>query len=512
MVNNAVPVVRQITGQFIADMRHIQVEGTGHDHGASVTRHPQLMNNRRHQTQDASGALEGRERGPIFIQAVKHFRMNRIARNQAVAVGYFLAFRREVGGIRPVHLTERVADGVAGFLILAVKEQSAADDFEAFIRGDRLPDGFHAPEGVFNGLKSLLPGFPADLNGGFRDGSDDEAVFTGAGGFGDLLDEGDEVVKGAGGKSVHAVDILRVSNQLVHQDQAGAAFVEEVLQVLRSRRDAFLIRFADVFSVQLRFLGGCHQLISHLTPECADAVSGKVFVLFPLGRVQRGADQNGDIGVRELRQAGAFHHGFQGWNGLELHSAVRDMVKRQHAVRFTAAERCFQLNDRFAAFAADALQELKQKSRHAVGYVGPGEELYRVTVFNSALAPGNLRKVRGEFRGRVTPFRDIRMRDHDVAPSGKAPALHHSADLVRFYLGFGRLLRIRGCGSCFRPVSELPIKSADLFLTLRVNLRAEQRHCVQRTFRVRLCKIGIADMGNLITHAHQLGSPGFAVH
>ena len=160
---------------------------------------------------------------------------------------------------------EFVADSAAFGGVLAVKEKTAADDLKAFVCRDRFPNGFLSPEGVFNGFQCLLSGFSADLDIGFGNGSDHHAVFAGAGGFGDFLNKGDEILKGTGGESVNAVNLSGVGDKLVHQNQAGSAGVKEIFERNTAGRNALFVGFLYII-VERRVICRNRKLRRHFAP------------------------------------------------------------------------------------------------------------------------------------------------------------------------------------------------------------------------------------------------------
>jgi len=163
------------------------------------------MDNRRHQAQNAAGSLETLQCRPVFVKAVEYFGVNRVAGHHPVPVLNFAGFKREVVLVLVIHLAEFGADSIPSVRVLAVKEQTAAHDFKALVRGNRLPDGLHAPEGMLDGLKRRFTRVSADFDIRFGDRRDHKAVLTRPCRFGHFLNEGDEIVESSGGQSVCAV-------------------------------------------------------------------------------------------------------------------------------------------------------------------------------------------------------------------------------------------------------------------------------------------------------------------
>ena len=166
------------------------------------------------------------ERCPVLVKTVEHFRVNRVAGNHAVAVFKLARLHREVRSIFVVHLAKCRAHFIASGIILAVKEKPAANNLEAFVCRHGFPDGFHAPKGMLNLLQSSLARLATDLVVRFGNRGYDQAALRSACCFSELLNKGDEVVEAAGVKSIDAINLLGIGNELVHKDKAAAAIVE----------------------------------------------------------------------------------------------------------------------------------------------------------------------------------------------------------------------------------------------------------------------------------------------
>ena len=149
-------------------------------------------------------------------------------------------------------------------------------------------------------FECLLPSFSANLNTGFWNRSNDDAVFACTRSLGNLLNERNEIIERTSGQSFCAKENLCVSDQLIHQNQARTTFVEEVLQVLRTGSYTLQICVTDIFCIQLRLTGRGHKLICHFAPNCADTISRKVCRLFPTRGVKCSANQNCNIRTRKF--------------------------------------------------------------------------------------------------------------------------------------------------------------------------------------------------------------------
>ena len=197
---------------------------------------------------------------------------------------------------------------------------------------------------------------------------------------------------------------------------------------------------------------------------------------------------------------------------VNSNSSAHHVIERQHTVGFAAAECSFKLDNRFAALAGNPLERFYQQPSHAFRHIGTGKKLYRVSIFNSSLATGNLCQIRCKLSGTVTPFRNIRMGLHNVTPAWKMlpEGVRHDT-IVR--LGFGRLGLCRSSNRCCRygaflgAITELTIKSADFLYAIGVKGFAEKRHRVQSSLRITFGKILPANVCCFIANTYQLFRP-----
>ena len=343
-----------MANQLVTDIGHIERDGAGHNHGAGIVCHPQFMDNCSHQAQNATGALEALQRCPIVVQTVKYFRVNRVAGHHTVPILNFLSFQREICRVLLIHLAECSANGIARCRVLAVKEQSAAHNFKAFVRGNRLPDGLHTPKGVLNRLQRNLAGLAADFNGRLRDRSNHDAVIARARSLSNFLNKGDEVVIRASGQAGNAVEFLCISNQLVHQNQAMAALVQQRFQRFRSGGNTMPVSFTNQ-RIQVWATGRSHQLIGHLAPDRVDRITGQIGRVLLFVGVKGCTHQNRHICFRQFGQTGFIQNRLQAGNLIHRDTALDHMVQGQHTMGLAAAERCFQLDDRLTADTGNAL-------------------------------------------------------------------------------------------------------------------------------------------------------------
>jgi len=207
------------------------------------------MNNCCHQTQHTSCALESLQCCPIAIETIEYFWMYRVARYKAVTIFHFLGFKRKIFRIVLIHLAECITNSIAGCFVLAVQKQSTAYNFKSFVCSNWLPNRLHTSKSMLDCFECLLACLATNLNAGFRNRSNHDAVFTCACSFGNLLNECNEIIERTSRQTFCTKENFCVSNQLVHQNQAGATFVEQVLQVLRAGSYAFQIGITNIFCI-----------------------------------------------------------------------------------------------------------------------------------------------------------------------------------------------------------------------------------------------------------------------
>ena len=231
-VHERVPPIGQIARQLIAHGRNVHRDGAGHNEQPRITPHPQLMDDRRHQAEHTTCPLKALECRPVLVEAVEHLRMNRIAGDHALPIRHLAHLLL----IRMIHLAERLADAISAIRIFAVEEETAAHNLKALVCRHRLPDRLHTPKCMRNAVERHLPRRTADLDLGLRNRRNHEAVLARTRSLRYLLDKGDKVIKRSCGQPLHAIDLLRIGDQLIHEDEAWPRRVKEILQCLRAWR------------------------------------------------------------------------------------------------------------------------------------------------------------------------------------------------------------------------------------------------------------------------------------
>ena len=151
LLDDRLPGVGQIARQLVPHARIVDRQIGGHDQRVAVALLPQAVDHRRHQAQHAAGALELHQRGPVGVEPVEHFRMDRIGRLDPVLVVEVAALGREFLMLGPVEVVEGAGDRVARDelgLFDQRLEQPPPDDLEAFLGAGRRPRRLHPPDDV----------------------------------------------------------------------------------------------------------------------------------------------------------------------------------------------------------------------------------------------------------------------------------------------------------------------------------------------------------------------------
>ena len=155
-INYTVPSIRKMSDQLILNIWHVEWYRSRHDHCTGIVSHPQFMNYSCHEAKNATCPLETFEGCPIFIKAVKDFRMNRIAGNHSIPIIHFFGIKREVCCIFLIHIAESCANNISCFGVFAFQEKPSTYNFKAFVCCNRFPNGFHTAKCVLNSLKSCF--------------------------------------------------------------------------------------------------------------------------------------------------------------------------------------------------------------------------------------------------------------------------------------------------------------------------------------------------------------------
>ena len=155
------------------------------------------------------------------------------------------------------------------------------------------------------------------------------------------------------------------------------------------------------------------ELPGKLAPERPHL--GPVVLLVDRARRDLVADEDSDLRRRRRLETGLREHLL---NPRELRGRVtaREVVERDQRVGLAAAEVRLHLDDRIAAFAAQAADGIQQQVPHAFGDERSAEELGRVVVLGHRFVAPDLMEVGGELRLLVAAGGDVRVRSYDVPP------------------------------------------------------------------------------------------------
>ena len=416
------PVLRQVAGQLELDPWVVDRQVGGQDERVAVALLPEAVDDRRHQSQHAAGPLERHQRRPVRVQAVEDLRMDRVCGRDPLFVVGGAALRRELLVLTAVEVGERAHDDVAVLEPLRVGErleQSPADDLEAFLGAGRPPRRLDAPDDVAQPVERLAPALAADLDvvgarvrrvGVIRrrETDDQQAIAGELDGFGERLGEGELRLEAAGRQVALIVELPRVGDPLVDQDQTRPVVDQQLPQGVARAGGAFVV-LGDA-RVGLRAADLPRQLAPHRAHHRAVVLGDRI------ARRDAVAHQNrGLLPVRQRRDAGVPHQ--RVYAGQRARgNAGAEVVEREHRVGLAAAEVGLQLHDRVAAAAREPLHRADEHPLEALGQVGAPEELDRVAVLVGPLAQVNLPEVGGELGLLIAAARHVPVRRHHLAP------------------------------------------------------------------------------------------------
>ena len=450
------------------------------------------MDRRRHQPQHAARALKPLQRRPVAIEPVERFRVDRVARPHALFVAPLAAFGGKLVRGVAVKRAERTACVVARGQVLDRQEQPPAHHLKALLGADRFPDRLHAAEYVCDALQRAPARLAADFDVGFGDGGHENGAAAGADRFRQLLHKGLQSVETARRQPVDAVNLARIGHQLVDQDQARPAGVEQRAQGVGAGRRALAVGRAHEV-VELAVARLPHELRSDFAPQRADCDAGQVRRPPLLRRIERRPHQDRDARPRPPADPRFVQQPRNVRQTLQRRAAGQEMEKRQQRMRLAAAERRFQLDDRFAAQPVDAPQRLGQQTPQPHGHVGAREKLHRILIFGRRRAAHNLRQVRRELRLPVAPRRHVGVGARYFAPRAQPPARnrrqHAAVGACHFFFlrprrCLGALVGRRRGGGAFRAVAHRPRQRPQPLRRFRVDALDKPRHRVERAPRV----------------------------
>ena len=409
------PALGQIADQLVADGRGVEADGARQNQQARVVARPQVVDDRRHQAQHAARALEPLQRGPVAVQPLEDLRMDRIVRLQPLQIAGLPALGREVAALLAVQRVERAAYVVAGRLVVERQEEPSAHDFESFLGADRLPDRLHAAERVLDARQRLPARVAPDLDVGLRDGRHEHCVATRPHRFGQLLNEGLHRVEAARHQAVDAVDLARIGDQFVDEDETRTTGVEQPSEGVGTRRHPLAIRGLHPIE-ELRVPGMLGELGRDLAPQSTDGDPGQIRGTAFARGIEGRADDDRDPRRQRPFDARLSQQIPDTSQLVKRRAPSQKVVQGEQGVGLAAAERGLELDDGFAPLAGNPLQRLDHQPAHAAGQIGAGEEFHGVLVLGFRPTPRYLREIRRELRLPVAARGHVGMRSRHFPP------------------------------------------------------------------------------------------------
>jgi len=210
-----------------------------------------------HQPQHAARSLELVQRRPLVVEPVEELGMDGIRGGDPPLVVRLATRGWDLRSLRSVEIGEVTNDRVAlrGLVRRYVFEKSTANDLKALIGTRGAPRGLHSSHDVLKTLKRRLTALTANLDVRGRDGHDQKHPRHCASGLGERLSEGELSIERPGGESIYAVELPRVGDPFVDEDQARRLRLKQLDQPgprARARSRFSGAVFPPRFSVQRR--------------------------------------------------------------------------------------------------------------------------------------------------------------------------------------------------------------------------------------------------------------------
>ena len=118
MLDDRHPGVGHVPGQFKLHAGLINRDVARHDEQIFFLPLPEGMNDRCHQPQHASGPLEPVQRGPVVVEPIEEFRMDRVGHLDSVFVGSVFAGLWKLLMLLGVHVGECTGHRIACYSLL----------------------------------------------------------------------------------------------------------------------------------------------------------------------------------------------------------------------------------------------------------------------------------------------------------------------------------------------------------------------------------------------------------
>ena len=168
---------------------------------------------------------------------------------------------------------------------------------------------------MFNGSQGSLSktGFAAflacDFIIGFGNRRNNKRILGCACCFRDFLHEDNQVIESTSGQIRPIANLSRICHKLINQHDAGAAFIEQILERFAAGRYALFVGFLHII-VELHVAGFFGKLIRHFAPERVDGAARQIRRTLALGRFKGCTNQHGNTANRQTVHFCFFQHGF----------------------------------------------------------------------------------------------------------------------------------------------------------------------------------------------------------
>ena len=275
-------------------------------------------------------------------------------------------------------------------------EQPPPDDLEPFLGAGRPPRRFDAPDDVAQPVDRLAAALAAhfDVVGlrvrrtggvGRRQADHQQAIAGRLHRFGQRLREGELRLEAPGRQVALIVQLARVGDPLVDQDQARPVLDEKLLQHVAGARRALVV------GRDARVRRRAPQLPRQLAPQRPHHRA----VRLGDGIARRDADAHQDHPAHRRRRRGAGLPQQRVDAGqLARRGAGKEVVQGEHRVGLAAAEVGLQLHHRIAGRAGQPPHRAGEHALQALGQEAAPEELDRVVVLVGALSAARPRSRR----------------------------------------------------------------------------------------------------------------------
>ena len=424
-LDDGAPGVVEVAGDLVADGVVVEGDGARHDEGGVVVGLDQGVDHGAHEAQDAAGALEPLQGGPVAVEPVEQLGVDGVGLAQPPLVVRLEGLGGQLAALPPVVVDEPLDGGVAlaDGLGVEVGEQAPAHDLEALPGGGGAPVVGHAPNDVLEPLEGLAAAVATNLELG---GAGDGAVLADVGGGdgdeeegpggaldsgGELLGEGELGVEAAAGQAVAPVQAAGVGDPFVDEDEGGGVAADEGAQGGTGVG-------AGAVGLRDELVGlGAAELPGELAPQRVNDRSVRLGGGLPGGDlVADDGDAPDPVGDRGV--------------GEQLLDVLGEVLERgragqvpggEHGVGLAAAEGGLKVDDGLGVgVPGQPPGGHGQEGLEPLGEVGALEEAGGVAVLLTALPVGDLVQVGGVLGLAVVAGDDVGVGADDVLPGCEA--------------------------------------------------------------------------------------------